>query len=245
MDREGQLVSTLVELADVFVEHFDVLGLLTERCVEIFGASAAGIILVSADGHLGLMTSSNEALRNLELFELQVQEGPCLDCFHGGVAVIEQDLTTAGARWPRLSVRSLEAGYRSVHALPMRLQGTTIGALNLFRTEKGAMDESDVVAAQGFADVATIAIFQQRARNEAQLVNEHLRQVMNGRIIVEQAIGVLAESVPVNTENAFTLLRRYAQMHNLRLIEVAQDLVDGRLTPNTFRPPGASPRFPS
>jgi GAF domain-containing protein len=127
----------------------------------------------------------------------------------------------------------------------MRLQDTTIGALNLFRTEKGAMDEYDVAAAQGFADVATIAIFQQRATNEAQFVNERLRHVMNGRIIVEQAKGVLVESVPVNTENAFTLLRRYAQMHNLRVIEVAQDLVDGRLTTNTFKPPGASPRFPS
>lgn len=237
MDREGQLVRTLVELADVLVEPFDVLGLLTERCVEIFGVSAAGIIAVSAEGRLGVMTSSNEALHNLELFELQVQEGPCLDCFYSGVAVMEKDLTTAGDRWPRMSVITLEVGYRSVHALPMRLRETTIGALNLFRTDKGAMDEADVAAAQGFADVATVAIFQRRARNEAQLANEQLRHVMNSRIVIEQAIAVLAESVSANTENAFTLLRRYAQMHNLRLIEIAQDLVEGRLTTNAFEPP--------
>jgi len=237
MDREGQLVRTLVELADVFVEPFDVLGILTKRCVEILGVSAAGIILVSADGRLGVMTSSNEALHNLELFELQVQEGPCLDCFLSGVAVMEKDLTRAGDRWPRMSVAILEVGYRSVHALPMRLRDTTIGALNLFRTDKGAMDEADVAVAQGFADVATVAIFQQRATNEAQLVNEQLRHVMNSRIVVEQAIAVLAESVSANTENAFTLLRRYAQMHNLRLIEIAQDLVEGRLTTNAFQPP--------
>jgi GAF domain-containing protein len=237
MDREGHLVRTLVELADVFVEPFDVLGLLTERCVEIFGVAAAGIILASAEGHLGVMSSSNEDLRNLELLELQIQEGPCLDCFHSGVAVIEDDLTTAGDRWPHISVTILAVGYRSVHALPMRLRDTTIGALNLFRTDKGAMDEADVAAAQGFADVATVAIFQQRATNEAQLANDQLRYVMNSRIVVEQAIAVLAEGVSANTENAFTLLRRYAQMHNLRLIEIAQDLVEGRLTTNAFQPP--------
>jgi GAF domain-containing protein len=219
-----------VELADTLVDDFDVvdlLTLLTDRCVEVLGVSAAGLMLVSAEGDLRVVASSSEAMRVVELFELQSQEGPCLDAFRRGEPVVNQDLSAVGGRWPRFAPVAVEAGFRSVHAVPMRLRGRIIGGLNLFLTEAGAMEESDVLAAQAMADVATIAILQHRAAIEAQTLNEQLNLALNSRIVIEQAKGILAERAGLDMEHAFVRLRREARNHNLRLVDVARAVIDG------------------
>jgi transcriptional regulator with GAF, ATPase, and Fis domain len=241
MPRESLLAQTLVELADSLVDDFDVvelLTLLTDRCVEVLSVAAAGIMLVSAEGELGVMASSNEATRVLELFELQCQEGPCLDCYRTGAPIIAADLTSADGRWPHFAVESLSAGFRSVHALPMRLRGTTIGALNLFRQEAGTLDESDSRAAQAFADVATIAILQNRALLAVQVVNQELQYALQSRVVIEQAKGVLAERAAIDVDKAFTHLRSFARSHNRRLVDVAHDVIDGQLATADVVAPG-------
>ena len=179
MPREAMLARTFVELADTLVADFDVVELLTllaDRCVDVLDVDAAGLMLVAPDGDLRVMASSSEAMRVLELFELQAQEGPCLDCYRTGQPVVNQDLAAVDGRWPRFAAEALAAGFRSVHALPMRLRGTVIGALNLFHIEPGEMRRADIDAAQALADVATIAILQHRAALEAQVLNEQLNQ---------------------------------------------------------------------
>jgi GAF domain-containing protein len=244
MPTESLLAQTMVELADSLVDDFDVLELLTlltDRSVEVLGVAAAGIMLVSPEGELGVMASSNEATRVLELFELQCQEGPCLDCYRTGAPIIAADLTTADGRWPHFSVESLRAGFRSVHALPMRLRGTTIGALNLFRHGAGILDESDGRAAQALADVATIAILQNRALLVAQVVNDELQNALQSRIVIEQAKGVLAERAAIDVEQAFTMIRSFARNHNRRLLDVAHDVIDGNLATADVLAPGRKP----
>src|SRR5688572_32904275 len=175
MTRESVLARTLVELADTLVDDFDVVELLTllaDRCVEVLDVEAAGIMLAAPDGALRVMASSSEAMRVLELFEIQAQEGPCLDSHRTGLPVVNQDLATVNGRWPRFAAEALAAGFRSVHALPMRLRGTVVGALNLFHVEPGEMHQADVDAAQALADVATIAVLQHRAALEAQRSEE-------------------------------------------------------------------------
>ena len=235
--REALLARTLVELADTLVADFDVvelLTLLTARCVDVLGVAAAGLMLVAPDGDLRVMASSSEAMRLLELFELQSREGPCLDCYRRGEPVTGQDLTTANGRWPRFAPRALAAGFRSVHALPMRLRGTVIGALNLFHLAPGEMGGSDVEAAQALADVATIAILQHRATLEAQVVNQQLQHALNSRIIIEQAKGIVAEREGLNMEQAFSALRKYARDHNLRLVAVAEAVIASSLAPSAL-----------
>jgi GAF domain-containing protein len=166
-------------------------------------------------------------VRVVELFELQAEEGPCLDSYRTGSPIVNQDLATVNGRWPRFAQVALDAGFRSVHALPMRLRGETIGALNLFRSDLGDLEELDVMAAQALADVATIAILHHRAASEAQLVNEQLTLALNSRIVIEQAKGILAERMGLDMEHAFTRLRKYARDHNIRLVEVARGVVDG------------------
>lgn len=245
MPRETMLARTLVELADTLVADFDVVDLLTllaYRCVDVLDVGAAGLMLVGPDGHLRVMASSSEAMRVLELFEIQAQEGPCLDCHRTGERVVSADLSTADGRWPRFSAEALAAGFRSVQALPMRLRGTIIGALNLFRVEVGEMRQADVDAAQALADVATIAVLQHRAVVEAHVLNEQLNQALNSRIVIEQAKGVLAERESVSMEEAFAMLRHHARNHSLLLAEVASDVIRGTLPASALdRPPTTRP----
>jgi GAF domain-containing protein len=240
------LARTLVELADTLVDDFDVVELLTllaDRCVEMLGVAAAGLMLVAPEGDLRVVASSSEAMRVVELFELQSHEGPCLDCYRTGEPVLNQDLARLDGRWPRFAPVASEAGFRSVHALPMRLRGVVIGALNLFRTDEGTMTGADVVAGQALADVATIAILQHRAALEAHVLNEQLNYALNSRVVIEQAKGVLAERAGLDMEQAFSLLRNRARDHNLRLAVVAQDTIDSTLAGGPLDPssPPAAP----
>ena len=243
MSREAMLARTLVELADTLVADFDVVELLTllaDRCVDVLDVEAAGLMLVAPDGDLRVMASSSETMRVLELFELQSKEGPCLDCYRTGQPVVNQDLASVNGRWPRFAAEALAAGFHSVHALPMRLRGTVLGALNLFHIEPGEIRQADVASAQALADVATIAILQHRAALEAQVLNEQLNHALNSRIVIEQAKGILAEREGLNMEQAFSTLRNHARNHNLRLADVARALIAGSLAAAALdRPPPA------
>lgn len=242
MPREALLAKTLVELADTLVADFDVVDLLTllaDRCVDVLDADAAGIMLATPHGDLRVMASSSAAMRVLELFEIQEQEGPCLDCFASGVAVVNPDLAE-GARWPQFSQEALEAGYRSVNAVPLHLRGVVIGALNLFHSATGAMPEEDLTAAQAFADIATIAILQHRAALEAQMLNEQLNHALTSRIVIEQAKGMIAERLGLSVEQGFVTLRRHARNHNRRLADLAHDLIAGRLSAQDLDVPPSS-----
>lgn len=245
MPREDLLARTFVELADTLVDAFDVVDLLTllvDRCVEVLDVSAAGLMLAAPEGDLRLAASSSETMRLVELFELQSQEGPCLDCFRTGEPVLNEDLTTADASWPRLAPVALDAGFRSVHALPMRLRGNIIGALNLFRSGQGPFEPADVLLGQALADIATIAILQHRATLEAQVLADQLHVALNSRIVIEQAKGMLAERAGLDMDQSFSQLRGHARNHNLRLVDVAQSFIDGSLPTDALDPPPQSPR---
>lgn len=229
----ASLARTFVELADTLVEDFDVVELLStlaDRCVDVLDVAASGIMLATSDGNLRVMASSSAAMRVLELFELQAQEGPCLDCYRTGEPVLNEDLAAAAeGRWPAFASEALEAGFRSVDALPMRLRGNVIGALNLFHRGLDAMARQDVEAAQAFADIATIGILQQRAVAEAQVLNQQLNHALNSRIVIEQAKGVVSEREGLDMGQAFGLLRNHARNHNLRLADVANDVIANTL----------------
>lgn len=234
MTREADLVQSLVDLADVLVDDYDVVDLLTgvsDRCVQLLGASAAGVMLAGPDGQLRLIASSSEVMRVLEVFELQAEEGPCLDAFRSGRRVEHEVLRAGSGPWPRFGPAALEAGFRTVFALPLRIRDVTIGALNLFRVEDTPMDEADVSIARAFADLATIVVLQQRAAAEAQRVNEQLAQALTSRILIEQAKGVIFERVNVDVAEAFAMLRAYSHQHGTPLTEVARMTVDGTLDP--------------
>ncbi|MGH9179590.1 MAG: GAF domain-containing protein [Acidimicrobiales bacterium] len=241
MPREASLVRTLVDLADTLVDDFDVIEMLTvlvDQCVELLGVSAAGVMLAAPGAELRVAASSSEAMRVVELFELQAEEGPCPDCFRSGEAILSGDLAS-DERWPAFVPVALGSGFASVHAVPLRLRGQVIGALNLFSAEVGEPGEADMVAARALADIATIAIVQHRAAREAQVLAEQLTHALNSRVVIEQAKGVLSERLGVDMDEAFSRLRIYARGNNRRLTEVAQSLVDGSLDTVDLAPASA------
>src|SRR5213078_1408106 len=129
MAREADVVRSLVEMADTLVDDYDVVDLLTgvaDRCVDLLGVSAAGVMLASPEGSLGLVASSSEAMRLLELFELQAEEGPCLDAFRTGERVEHENLEAWSGRWPSFAAAARQAGFRSALALPLRLREATL-----------------------------------------------------------------------------------------------------------------------
>lgn len=242
MSRESLLAATFVDLADTLVDDFDVVDLLTSlaaRCVEVFDVDAAGLMLAAPAGSLRVVASSSPAMRVLEVFEVQAEEGPCPDSYRSGRPVVAADLSASTDRWPTFAPEALAAGFRSVIALPLRLRGTTIGVLNLFRHAHGELGDDDLAAAQAFADIATIGLMNRRAADDAAVVNRQLGEALDSRVVIEQAKGMVAERTGASMEDAFGRLRGHARSHNRRLTEIAADIVDGVLSPlNLDKAPG-------
>ena len=243
MTRESEVVRVLVEMADTLVEDYGIVEMLTglaDRSVSMLGASAAGVMLAPPSGSLGLVASSSEAMRLLELFELQSREGPCLDAFRTGRPVGHEILEAGSGRWPTFSGAAVEAGFHSAVAIPLRLREVTLGALNLLSESQVPLEEADVVVAHAFADLAALSIAQHRATAEVLRLNEQLASALNSRIVIEQAKGVLSERAGVSLAEAFERMRAYARASNLRLTDVAQAALNGTLEPRAWapRPPG-------
>lgn len=229
--REAALTSTFVQLAGSLVEDYDVIDVLDQlvhTCVKIFDVVAAGMLLDDQVGGLAVAAASSDDMRTLEVFQAQGSEGPCYDCSKAGDAVHSADLRQEG-RWPRFTPLALELGYVSVSAVPLRLRGQKVGVLGLFGARVRAITTEDERLAQAFADVAAIGLLNQRSAHRQSVLAEQLRGALDSRVVIEQAKGVLAERERVSTDEAYQRLRLHARNGNLKITQVALDVVEGRL----------------
>ncbi|MEO7352191.1 MAG: GAF and ANTAR domain-containing protein [Marmoricola sp.] len=235
-----RLAQVFVEAADTLVDEFDLIEFLqrvTTHTSDLVAARACGLLLADHRGRLQLMAASDEGAEMLELFQVQALEGPCQDCYREGEPMINADLEHAQDRWPRFAPMAVAAGFKSVHAFPMRLRGQVIGALNMFGTQTGLMDDADARVVQALADIATIGLLQERAITRGEVVTEQLQSALNSRIVVEQAKGALAQIHGGTPDDAFTRLRDYCRARGLRLVEVAYSVTtDPGSVPELTRP---------
>jgi len=224
--REELLAETFLLLADTLVEDFDPIEVLTvvaERCVVLLGATASGIMIADAHGVLHVVAESSEQARLVGLFQIQNEEGPCLDSFRTGQPVIHGDL--GASPWPRFGPIAIDAGLRAVHAFPMRLRAEVVGTLNLFMTLGGGLSDVDVAAAQALAHAATITVLQDQSAHRSHQLTSQLQGALNSRVTIEQAKGALAERAKISPDEAFTRLRTYARDNHLKLTALAAALV--------------------
>jgi transcriptional regulator with GAF, ATPase, and Fis domain len=224
-----RVAEVFVEVADTLVDEFDViefLEMVTSRASELVGSSAAGLLLADEHGRLQFMAASDEQAHLVELFQVQAREGPCQDCYRNGTPVSNVDLREASGRWPLFAPRAVAAGFRSVHAFPLRLRKEVLGALNIFGTETGEIATADIQIVQALADVATIGLLQERAVRRRDVLTEQLQGALNSRVIIEQAKGAFAQQHSVSVDEAFQQMRTYARSHNLRLGDVARGILD-------------------
>ncbi len=177
--REHAVLQSFVSLASSLTKGYDVIELLselTEDCARLLDVASAGLLLADGNGVLRVMAASSDEARALEVIQLQRAQGPCLDCYRGGSAVSVADLEQARQRWPQFVTAAHAAGFASVHALPMRLQDNVLGTLGLFGAEVGSLNDEDQELGQALADVASVALVQDRAASDKAVVNEQLQK---------------------------------------------------------------------
>jgi hypothetical protein len=237
MDRDELLTDTFVTLADTLVDTYDVidfLQILAERSVALLDVSAAGIMLADADGRLRHAACSSEQMRLVELFELQIEEGPCFDAYAGPCAVRCDSREEAVRWWPRFAPNAFDGGFLAMSAVPLRLRTNVVGALNLFSSAPKSLSDSELRVAQAMADIATIGILQERVIRDGRSLTSQLQMALDSRIVIEQAKGVIAEHNRITVDDAFALLRGFARDHNWLLSEAAGQVVDGTLKPEAL-----------
>ena len=235
--REAQLSAAFVKLADTLTADFDVVDLLhtlVEECARILDTEAGGIMVLDPAGDLQLVASTSEEASLVEIMQLNAGSGPCVEAFTSGKTVTVGDIEKSGGRWPDFRDEALKQGFKSVHATPMRLRGRVLGAMNLFSTRVGELNEADVIVAQALADVASIGILQERSSREKEIVSEQLQYALDTRILVEQAKGVLFESTTMTLDESFGSLRVYARDHGMTLRAVASDVIDRTISIDNF-----------
>lgn len=225
---QTEVAHVFAELTDTLVNDFDLVDFLhtvATRSQQTLGVDAVGLLLADNHGGLNVVAASGAQAQVLELFQLQHDEGPCPDCYRTGLPVKCPDLAAEASRWPHFVPQAIDAGFAAVHALPMRLRDTVIGGMNLFTASPGGLDPELLSIAQALTDVATIAILQERAIRERDLLTEQLQAALNSQLAVEQAKGIVAERTNVTINEAFDILRNYAHLHNQKLAELADAVV--------------------
>lgn len=228
--HETRVLNAVVSLVDSLLDDFDVVELLTsltEHCVELLDIEAAAFLLADPLDQLRLLAATSEPARELELFQIEADEGPCVDCYTSGKPVSVADIRGGIERWPRFVPAAVEAGFASVHAVPMRAAGIAVGTLGLFGARPGELNEADLLVGQTLTHIACVAILQEHPPTPS-TVMQQLRSALTGRVIVEQAKGFLREMLDVPVEEAFNLLRTYARTSGERLTDVARTLMTDR-----------------
>ncbi|HEX6286227.1 MAG TPA: GAF and ANTAR domain-containing protein [Acidimicrobiia bacterium] len=234
--REGRLVRVMVSMADTLVSEFDAVDLFYElvmSCTDLLEVAQAGLLLTDGNGELRVVAASSEATGVLELLELENHGGPGAEAFRTGRPVRSGELAGSQAlhRWPDFGEAALSEGFRSVTAVPMRLRDQVAGALDLFLTEAEDLSDEDLTVAQALADLATIAILQDRSTIDDRTLISQLRTALETRVLIEQAKGIVAHEAGLNMDEAFGHIRNHARNNNERLRDISAAIVSGDLTP--------------
>jgi hypothetical protein len=233
--REEWLADTFVELADTLVADFDVvefLGLLVARCAALLNGSEVGLAVANRNGMLRVLASSSERMRLLELVEVQNEEGPCRDCYLTGEQILNQNVDATESVWPNFVPMARQAGFQMLHAVPMRLRGQSIGAINIFDSSLRELSTHDANMTQAFADVATIGILQERSSKDQAILTAQLGNALETRVAIEQAKGMLAERLRISMDESFLILRDHSRNNNLRITAVALAVTTGEILPS-------------
>ncbi len=231
-DRERGVTEAFVGLATSLADGADVVDLLSglaQDTTRLLDIASTGILLADPRSMLHVVAASSEATRDLEILQLQRRQGPCLDCYLTGRPVGVADLSAETTRWPLFVGAAVEAGFASLHAVPMRLRDRVLGTVGLFGTRTGALGEDDLRLGQALAYVAAVALVQEKAAADRAVINAQLQTALDSRVLLEQAKGVLSLRGGLDMDQAFAVLRSFARDNNLRLTEVARAVATRKL----------------
>jgi GAF domain-containing protein len=220
----GALAAAVAALA----REYDVVGTLSQLCsdcAEVVGASAAGIMLADGAQPLEMMAASSHKAEEIDLYEIQAGQGPCIDAYHTGRSVSSSSAEEIIARWPVFGRRAAAAGFQSVQACPLRWHGSVIGSINVFRPAPGGLGDEQQRVVQAFADIASIAIIH-AGLPPARDLRAIARHALAARAVIEQAKGVISAQADLDMPASFDSLRAKARKQGKLLEALAREVVD-------------------
>ncbi|MBM7775353.1 GAF domain-containing protein [Actinokineospora baliensis] len=220
MATRAPLVDVLIEMAvaqagDVALPPY--LGQLARRCAEFAAADLVGVLLADGDRTLLSADPLPGDERYSDLFDRQCETGPAAVAFRTGT-----ESSGPVSAWPGFAG---DTGFRRAHGIPLRVGATTIGAICLYRVADRPFSGEEVAAVRAIADVAAVRVDTERALRRQRLLAEQLESALQSRVVIEQAKGVLAERRGFAPPSAFQELRSLARAHNLKIAQVAEEVV--------------------
>lgn len=235
MDADGitrDLPAILVEYAGAMSkqsEPRDILERLGSYCNELLPVDGVGALLRDGADGMIVATSDTEPGRIVEELETALNEGPCAESMATGEQILVPDLAAAVDRYPRFVPRALEAGVRSIHALPLTVRVEQVGSLDLIAMKPMDLTAEHLATAQMLCDVTIAYLANTAAFRDSTKLAQQLQHALDSRIIIEQAKGKLSEREGITVTEAFEKLRRYARGKGARLHDVAHAFMSGDL----------------
>lgn len=236
-DHTPSLASTVIEAMEAMVQDFDYVDLassLVSSAIDLLEADAVGVMISDTAQLLHVVAASDEDMRTLEIFEIQSDEGPCLDCWYSGRLITSRDLTIDD-RWTSFRHRVVDLGFRSALAAPLRLRDHNIGALNVLWRRADAIGEREIQAAQALADLAALGLTSRAVPSEATFLAEQIQKTINARVTIEQAKGMMAEQGEMDMNAAYSLLRDYSRASAAHLLDSAERVLRREITAQEMR----------
>lgn len=225
---DSPLTSSLAALSRFFVgdgTFEETLTRVTGLTVEaVAPAEFAGITML-VEGRQRTAIFTDETAPEIDQAQYDSGEGPCLDAFREQ-RIRRIESTLADGPWPEFRRAAAAHGIRSTLSLPMLVDKSAVGAMNLYALRERAFSEDDVETATLFASQAAIVLANAQAYWDARELSSGLSDAMQHRAVIEQAKGVLMGAQGCDENAAFDLLVKASQRENVKLREIAQRIVD-------------------
>lgn len=228
------LARPLARITERLVGEHDgltVLTMVTDACRGLLRAQATGVLLLDPRGGVQVAAASDEQARLIELLQAFSDEGPCSESIRTGKIVEIDDVESTVDRWPAFARAAVDAGYRKIVALPMRLDRQTVGGLNLLYTKYVRLTDAERELGQALTDLASLGLSQDRSTRRTRRFSEYTLTTLNDRVHVAQAVGYLAGALDLDPEQARTMFTEHANRHRINLADLARDLTSGVLRP--------------
>ncbi len=208
-----------------------VLRAVADACLVVLSADASGVLVSDPRGGVSVAAATDERARFVELLQAQSEDGPCLECITGNSEVASTDLA-AEDRWPRFTPPAREAGFRALHAFPMRLDTRATGGVNVLYTRPTELSSRERRLGQALADLAVLGLTQERDERRAERLAEQTLTTFNDRVRVSQAVGMLAGALRLTPDEARARLTAHARAAGRSLRDIARGITDGSLSPD-------------
>lgn len=224
--RDSELAEELAQLAIGMHDQATVeetVEAVVQAACQAVDCEHAGVTFVHGGGRVETAAATDDIVESLDRIQMETGEGPDMDVLSDRLAVLVSD-TRTDRRWPRWAAQVAELGILSMLSVRLSTSGTTVGTLDLYDSRADHFDIDDQAVAHLLARHAAIALASARKA-------EHLWQAIDARKLVGQAQGIIMERYQLTADQAFAVLIRYSQDNNIKLRDIARELVDSRRLP--------------